>query len=797
MTKQDESETLSPINHLNRNNNSTHTIPSASSNQQHPLNYFYADLQRVLSSRRITGSSVITAMDQLVAQAKQRNHRPPILREDLDGAQRALIMLRQLVTIHNNNNNNNTAADYYRYYEDCFALVMQAFCQRHRIRSQGPVEKTITTDLLQNTKIDKTLSYFSSSSSSSSSSSPQQGDTTRPQLIRAADQVQSLLEELTTLVPMDTIQISTFNILLQAYANCATPRNNYVSYAKQAELLLKEHMIPLFADKQQVKSLFLESQLYVLQTHAWEQANRQESSETGAIRAQFWMEELERQTSNVTILMPAYYYALEAWSKCGTESGTIHADACLAKMKDIFQSIQQDDSHALAREYYNAQVYSNAILAWSKQSSPNNKAAERCQELMEEMLSLYRQGCFPQGSDEPPLIAFNGVITAWGRSRRADQAEAIIWLMEDLRKECKTLRPDVVSYNSVLHALLSGRSQASLSKIIRIVEYMEDIGTTELPDIRPDTFTYDILMKAWVQLTDEPKKAEESTKVLLRMVQLWDAGDTAIEPNNRNFNMVINAYAKSKDPLAVRKALDLLERMKRSHRYQPDTVSYTSVLECLSSSVDPGAPDTAEKLLQELFDRYQATGLSCNMPNLRTFTMTILTFVKNKGSVDRAYKLLQQLEQLYERTKEPQLQPNAFPYNYVLNCAANTQTDKLAAFQIASKTYQALRKSKHGAVPDVYTYSFWFKCCSRLLPSCDLRDRCVTYAFDECKKMGLVSNEILTRLFQGNRIELVEKMLEIKEQQQRPFYRSHVSVASLPPSWSRNTVAETRNRPVF
>ena len=156
-------------------------------------------------------------------------------------------------------------------------------------------------------------------------------------------------------------------------------------------------------------------------------------------------------------------------------------------------------------------------------------------------------------------------------------------------------------------------------------------------------------------LFDEQDLAEKAVAILIKMERLWQSGDRSLAPSNRIYNMVINAYAKSHHRSAVSKAMDLLSRMKASTKCQPDNISYTSILECLSKSNDPSAPDQAQSLLQEAFDLYAKTGNPSHRPNLRTFTMAILTLAKNGGSPQDARVLLQQLLDLYKETKDPQL----------------------------------------------------------------------------------------------------------------------------------------------
>ena len=134
------------------------------------------------------------------------------------------------------------------------------------------------------------------------------------------------------------------------------------------------------------------------------------------------------------------------------------------------------------------------------------------------------------------------------------------------------------------------------------------------------------------------------------MEMLWQKGDDKVEPTNRHFNVVINAYAKGSDPFAARKAYDLLQRMKGgSFRSKPDIISYTSVIECFSKSADPQAAETVLALLDEAFAVHESSGDPAMRPNLRTFTMVILTLANCNGSVAEARNLLTRLVELMTR----------------------------------------------------------------------------------------------------------------------------------------------------
>lgn len=664
---------------------------------------FHQDMNRVLESRKHFSKNLPVL---------RRDRKPTILDSDIDGALKVMTMLQHLRSIK--------AAS-----EESFRIVMAAFLGRGRLRWSNE---------------DGTI-------------------------VCAADILEELLQQLLEIQAGPQISIDVYNMVLEGYAVCSTPRGDR-GYAERAEDLL-ERIQAMLGD------ISVTSVVHVVHAFAWQQANLAEGH--CAEKASQWLETMLERTSDATILMKCYDWVLEAWSKSGSPGSATKANDVFEKMKQLNSTVASDE----VNQIFDTESYSNTILAWAKASEKG--AAERCHKLLLEMVQLYELGAFPPGS-EPPLIAFNGAIAAWSRFGRSDKSEEILWLMDRLRKSCHSLDPDCISFNSVLHAhLRNPNRQEGLEKAINIVDFMEQ-NQHEQPLIKPNSFTYSTLLKCWIQ-SGRPDMTEQAEKMLFRMEKLWEQGDESVRPNNRIFNMVINAYAKSSDRQATKKALALFDRMKNLNICQPDIITITSLMECLSKAADPNAPKHAEALLQEAFSEYKSTNNTKLMPNLRTFTMAILTFAKNNGDVFKARQLLTQLVDLYNETKNPHLKPSEYPYNYVLNCAANTLENKLEAFQIATKTYQEMRKSEL-VKPDSFTYAFWLKCCNNLLPQNELRQKCIAYAFEECKKDGLVSREVLTRLFQGSSSQLINQLVGL-DPKERTDYRV-VQLRDLPPAWSRN-----------
>lgn len=586
-------------------------------------------------------------------------------------------------------------------------------------------------------------------------------------IVCAADEVTGIMHGIWGQSDL-TVSTETCNMALQAYAVCATPRGNrqYAQHAQDLVEKMDENGIEVSAD----------SLCHLIHAWAWQQENMQPGR--CAEMAQENLDRLlEKSPSDETLLL-GYHWLLEAWSKASDDGARERADEILKHMIAIQKRVPQ-------AQYPNANTFSNAVLAWSK--APGQSSADRAQTLLDMVIETYDNGELPDGS-EPELIAFNGILSAWGRIGRVDKAEKVLRDLKRLSEVCENLAPDVVSYNNVLHAYLRSKDkQHALDRILEIIAEMEESDAAS-PSITPDSFSYSLVLKAYVQ-SKRPEAALRAYEMLSKMRELWKEGDETAKPSNRHFNIAINAMAKSKTQLDPWKAYELLNQMQSSKKTQPDIISFTSVIECFSKSSDPQAADLSIDLLRQATAIYEETAREDVMPNLRTYSMVISAMATNPtyANVERARTLLIELVEKHEESDDPELQPNAFPFNYVLNCAANclgSDEEKTKAFQLAAKTYNDLRKSSC-ASPDSFTYAFWFKCCNNLLPLGAIRTKGITLAFEQCKGDGILGQETLHRFLAGTPAELVSKLLDLEPSTSPSVFR-RMTIDDLPPAWSRN-----------
>lgn len=644
---------------------------------------FHADLKKALSKDY-----------KFDADPLQRRTKPILLKGDVDGAEKAIRMLRHMVRI-------GVAT------EASFQMVFEALLKRGRM--QWFVQSEFTC---------------------------------------AANELETLLTELDELVDDCSVSTTTYNMVLEAYANCANSRGNY-RYAEKAEDLLGR--MPIFDEI---------SLLHVLRAWAWQQGNRDNSR--CACRAKDYLTKLEERSSNETVLAEAYDVVLEGFSKAA--DGAVQADAIFRKRIKLSIPTPIAD-------------YTNVILAWTKDAKEESIAKATL--WLKTMSDLFLANKL---TGDPEHIAFSSVISGWTKLDQPEKAEELLWLMEkNIRPMAKSLHPGVYTYNNVCYAYIKDNAKINnnaVDAVSRIIKYMED-NWKDQPLIKPDSYTYNTLIKA-LNLSGNLQTVEQMEHILDRMERVLEGGTVS----NTNFNMVLNAYAKSNDENSAENALQLFDRMKASKLVEPDTITYTTVLECLSrSSRTDFAAAKALELLAEIKSIYKSTKKESMMPNSRTFSMAILTLTKSPDRIVEARELLDQLVALYNETKELSLRPTVHAYNYVINCAAGA-SNRIEAFKIAAKTYQELRDDEK-LKPDSYTYAFWFKACNQLLGESNaaLYEKFMKLSFAQCCKEGMVSREVLNRLKQGHLSYL--QLSELLKCDSRNVMR--VNVDDLELSWTRNT----------
>ena len=499
------------------------------------------------------------------------------------------------------------------------------------------------------------------------------------------------------------------------------------------------------------------------------------------------------------LLIWAYGDIVEAWSNTGSIIGIETAEKFLSrieKLTDIQTLLSENKPQNASTENENdivpitmpflpsAKSYTNTIVGLSRCNQRGS--AKRANELLNRMLQIYDTGKWGS-KNKPPVVAFNAVISAWSNNVRydsneggnsADKAEDVLNLLEKLyfdETKCQyNFSPNTISYNAAITAWSNCQETASVYKAEELFRRMN----TSTLNIKKDSFTYNAMINAWIRSKLGVTSAEQAEKYLQQMEDSYRKQKRMnLKPNVKTYSAVINAWAKSgaDNGLGAQRALILLERMENlsdsfqegqdSKRvsqgtFRPDIFVYTNVIDAFAQS---RLADSV-RICLELLNRVEKRSLLPKddprylMPNVRTYTSVILALANSRqsGNIEKAQELLNRMNNMYQKTGNENVLPNAYTYNYVINCAANTlgkeedeeqeDNEKSNAFKIALNAFQELRKQN---IANSFTYAFFIKACVNLLPPSDVRSKIIEQAFMECCKDGQVTDQVIHRVLRG------------------------------------------------
>ena len=300
---------------------------------------------------------------------------------------------------------------------------------------------------------------------------------------------------------------------------------------------------------------------------------------------------------------------------------------------------------------------------------------------------------------KPNTISYNAALNVLEKSKVGfHRVDALFQDMKDkFTAGDVTVKPDIITYNTVLCALARDSPGGSSDKAIAFIDEMRQNG------MNPDRITFNILMDSIIK-NDNPGAATYAEQILEKME--LDSVTGGVRPDSSSYNTVLNGYAKMGTLEAVRRAEHLLQKMlaisqEESRRdCRPDFVSYTCVMDAYARSKAPNAGFQAEALLDFMKrERVSATTICYNS--------AINCWAKSghADSPERAENLLNRMK--LEAKINPGAKPNSVSFSSVMNCWAQSNLAGAAerAEAILNHLELLARNGKRDMAPSAYSYS--------------------------------------------------------------------------------------------
>lgn len=446
-----------------------------------------------------------------------------------------------------------------------------------------------------------------------------------------------------------------------------------------------------------------------------------------------------------------YGAVIDAFAKSLERNAAARADALLANMVALHQSDQVRHSDLRPNTY----VFNTVINAWAK--SKERGAAAKAEEMLVAMDRLHASG-FP--GLKPDAFTYTAVIDAYAKSGFRGAASRADLLLDQMEAKYaagdQDLKPNTFTYNAVINALAKSGEPGAAARAERVLHNMVNrLRNHGGNDVKPTTINFNTVLDAWAKSGEGEAAAERAEAILEWMDRLNKAGNTDVKPDTITFNAVIDAWARSGCKRGPQRAEQILNHMDELYQggnldVKPDTYTYNTLINALAKSGDGGSAARAEEILNIMEQRYSAGDKSFK-PNTRSHTSVIDAWAKSgeQGAAMRAEAILDNLRGMYDATKDPDIKPNVYTANAVMNACAFTKhdVDREEALIMAFRTFNWL-DSQLDIKPDAYTFTIMLSVCANLIPKEDSQRRFEEskMLFEKCCESGHVNDHVLWKL---------------------------------------------------
>jgi len=316
----------------------------------------------------------------------------------------------------------------------------------------------------------------------------------------------------------------------------------------------------------------------------------------------------------------------------------------------------------------------------------------------------------------------------------------------------KEVQPDLNSFKIVLNAwkkaaksnpYAAERAQDTLT----FMGHLYETGENYLS--QPNAECYNIVLEAWARSrhSEAPREAED----LFMLMNLLSLEDEDMRPTQTSFNHLLKIWSRSNNPAATVRVESLLNQMHHFSDVEgyegvkPNAVSYNAAIHTFALYENGSSPWKAEKILKQGEQQFKENGHSCI--NTESFNLVIEAFTKlpNLKGPTRSRAVLKRQKTLYESGLKD-CKPDVYSYSSVLSSYASfsgSQKEKSQAFTVAKETFEEMNDSK--VFPNHVTYGIMLKACARL-PIGEERRRSTEYYFQKACENGCVDDMVLSRM---------------------------------------------------
>lgn len=382
-------------------------------------------------------------------------------------------------------------------------------------------------------------------------------------------------------------------------------------------------------------------------------------------------------------------------------------ESYVAMQPSLFSGpFSNDTTSTMTTDYNYIQLYNTILETAIRRGEP--MVHELANDVIQSMLLLKQDGSTVQQSQLRPnsttftiaisALAFPGFnmnnlhnsTTSTNNNTLSDapqRAEALLQQLKNLISSpttCDTwkveLAPTYKTYSAMISTWANHHSLSTATTFTSTAAAAQRAETLLYESPPPlQVKTYTTVMDLWAKC-NQVGAADRCFQLFNHMKELYKTnGDKQSKPNAITYGTVIAAFAKTgRANEAEGVMLELLQEYQRTKDLDlvPNQIHFSALIDAWAKSLQVGAPQRAEALLERMYALAKETNHDHLMPTVITFNSVIHAWAKSNevDAASRAEAILYRMQSDHVLN----VTPDRYTYTTVLDCLANCQSKDAA-----------------------------------------------------------------------------------------------------------------------
>ncbi|KAL3918145.1 MAG: hypothetical protein SGILL_004374 [Bacillariaceae sp.] len=428
-----------------------------------------------------------------------------------------------------------------------------------------------------------------------------------------------------------------------------------------------------------------------------------------------------------------YTSVLNCWAKTASRKERKQSST---RVLSLLQ--EMEDAYTAEKNYLlkpSQITYSQAIKAIRHSLDPN--APRIAEGILKRMYNLTESGRI----QVPPNVAnYNAVITALSTSgpkaQRQSNARKAEDLLDDMIRRSRregefSVEPNIFTWGSVLRGWAESGSPDCGEQAHRVLERLEELYDSGNSRIRPNVVCYTTAMQAWARGDASPEMALHSVNNLLaKLEQLYiETGHDYSRPNEVTYITVMDSYCRKCPEEAGSMSQAVVEHMVKLHEKgigfgKPTRIVFNALINAWSKSPEDNAAENAERVFQWMESEYHETASngrgyvgkqSTSQPDEISLCGVLNAWANNaaNGGALRAQQIMEYTTNVLT-AKERGFDHSVVSYNVLIKAWGRSRAEDSVqrAEKILTDLEDNFAKKKSNIQPDITTYSSVINCCA-------------------------------------------------------------------------------------